>query len=268
MDGALQPETQAQRTRNAYRVAGMPVIDASVDEALSLIWADASTRHSRVFIFTNGYSATLRREEPSYRDAMEDHRCVCLPDGAPVALSGAFAKRARFGRCPGPDLLEAACAKAAGDGSSFFLLGGGPGVAATLAQRLTDRHPGLKIAGTATPPFGEWSARDDASLVFEINAASPSVVWMGVSAPKQELWALRNLEGIGRPVVCVGAAFDFLSESKPRAPHWMRSTGLEWLFRLISEPRRLWRRYLFGNARFILDLIVHGAHREDDTRNQ
>lgn len=247
----------------AYRIAGIPVVDATIEEALGLIWSDVTSGGAHAFVFANAYSSTLRREEPAYAAALEHEGSICLPDGAPLALAGRAAKEGRFARCPGPDLFEAASARAASDKASFFLLGGGPGTAEKLAQQLSQRHQGLRIAGTCTPPFGAWTESDDARLLERIRVAAPSVVWMGVSAPKQEIWAVRNLGSIGVPVVCVGAAFDFLSGNKPRAPHWMRSLGLEWLFRLASEPRRLWKRYLIGNTRFLIDLMRLGARRDD-----
>jgi N-acetylglucosaminyldiphosphoundecaprenol N-acetyl-beta-D-mannosaminyltransferase len=146
---------------------------------------------------------------------------------------------------------------------SFYLLGGGEGVVEALAAGLTTRHPGLRIAGLGTPPFGAWSDEDSADMAAAAAASGADIVWVGVSAPKQEIWAVRWASTIGHPVVCVGAAFDFLSGRKARAPRWMRTAGLEWLFRLASEPRRVWKRYLIGNAVFMVDLVRYwdrGAH--------
>jgi len=159
------------------------------------------------------------------------------------------------GRCPGPDLLERAAARAATDGTTFFLLGGAPDVADDLGAALAKNHPGIRIAGMVTPPFGEWAEDVCRDLVEQVVASGADILWLGVSAPKQEAWALRWHEELGRPVVCAGAAFDFLSGHKTRAPLWMRRAGLEWLFRLGSEPGRMWRRYLVGNAVFLVDLL-------------
>jgi len=238
-------------------VAGLPVIRADVGSALNLLWSDVAGRCPRVYVLVNGHSATLRRQ-PTYAAVLRSEAAVPLPDGVPMTLGAWLTGQGRIGRCPGPDFFEASAERAAGDGTSFFLLGGGPGVADELARALSGRHPGLSIAGTAAPPFGEWADAQSRDLVLAARSSGADIVWLGVSAPKQEVWALRWRKELGRPVVCVGAAFDSLSGRKPRAPAWMRRAGLEWLFRLASEPGRLWKRYLVGNAVFLADLVHYG----------
>jgi N-acetylglucosaminyldiphosphoundecaprenol N-acetyl-beta-D-mannosaminyltransferase len=244
------------RSHQVY-VAGLPVSRAGVVDAIASLWADAYAGVPRVYVLVNAFSATLRRGE-AYQAVLAGADTVPLADGAPLAIGAVLTGQGRVGRCPGPDLLEAAAARAAVDGLSFYLLGGGDGVAERLAARLLSRHPGLQVLGIATPPHGDWTDQAGARLAEDAAASGADIVWVGVSAPKQEMWSARWVHRIGRPIVCVGAAFDFLSGAKPRAPRWMRSAGLEWLFRLASEPRRVWRRYLIGNAVFLLDLIRWG----------
>lgn len=245
-------------TLEHIHVAGLPVVKADVARALDALWDDARACRPRVYALVNGFSATLRRE-PAYRALLLAADTVPLADGTPMTVGALLTGQGRISRCPGADLLEAAAARAAAaDGTSFYLLGGGGGVASELATRLSDRHPGLRIAGHATPPFGDWSDEESARLADAVVASEADIVWLGVSAPKQEIWAARWAPRMGLPVVCVGAAFDFLSGRKPRAPRWMRGIGLEWLFRLLSEPRRVWKRYLVGNAVFVLDLLRWG----------
>ncbi|WID99615.1 WecB/TagA/CpsF family glycosyltransferase [Bosea vestrisii] len=113
-----------------------------------------------------------------------------------------------------------------------------------MRERLTERFPGLAVAGTFSPPFRPASADEDEETVRMINEARPDIVWVGLSTPKQEYWMAGHLGRIDAPVMIgVGAAFDFLAGTKRQAPAWMQKRGLEWLFRLLSEPRRLWRRY-------------------------
>ncbi|MDI6711719.1 MAG: WecB/TagA/CpsF family glycosyltransferase [Anaerosomatales bacterium] len=201
----------------------------------------------------------LRRASRAYARLVADtDRCVTLADGASVAYAARFLGYEHVGRCPGPDLMEEVCASAAERGVPIFLLGGGPGIADALADTLGARHPGLVVAGAATPPFGEWSEETNRALVEAVKQSGARILFMGVSAPKQEIWAYEHLDELGIPIVCVGAAFDFLSGRKPRAPKWMRKIGLEWLFRLITEPRRLWKRYLIGNLVFLWDVIRYG----------
>ncbi len=242
---------------DAVHIAGLPVVDADVEAAIDLIWEDVRRREGRVYALINGYSAKLRRDEPAYASAIEDPRVVPLPDGVPLSIGARLLGLRRVRRCPGPDLMDAACKRASETGLRFYLLGGDEGVAQELERVLTRRYPGICITGSATPPHGEWSAEENMQLAAQVVGSGADVLWLGVSAPKQETWALEQGELLaGIPVVCVGAAFDFLSGRKPRAPRVWRRLGLEWLFRLGTEPRRLWRRYLMGNAVFIRDLCV------------
>ena len=236
----------------------MPVLRSSVPNLVARIWADITTGERRVYISINANSATLRRDYPSYAETLADPRAVCVADGVSITLGGALFGQRKIGRVPGVDVLEQACSKAAKDGTTFFLLGGDPGVAESLRTALERRFEGLQITGIATPPYGEWSAEESARLTSLVRKSDADVVWMGVAAGKQEVWAMRHAEEMGAPVVCVGAAFDFLSGRKHRAPSWMQRAGLEWLHRFASEPSRLWRRYTVGNAVFLADLLRYG----------
>jgi N-acetylglucosaminyldiphosphoundecaprenol N-acetyl-beta-D-mannosaminyltransferase len=237
-----------------HHVAGLAVVSADVESALEWLWADAADHAARVYALVNAYSATLRRQNAAYAALLDEDGVVPLPDGAALSFGARIVRIGQLGRCPGPDLFEAAAERASGDATRFFLLGGGPGVVERLQTALVARHPGLQVAGVATPPYGEWGDAVSEGLCSEIRRVDPDIVWLGVSAPKQEVWATRYAEQIGAPIVCVGAAFDFLSGVKHRAPRWVNSIGMEWLFRLLSEPRRLWKRYLVGNAVFVWDL--------------
>jgi N-acetylglucosaminyldiphosphoundecaprenol N-acetyl-beta-D-mannosaminyltransferase len=237
-------------------VAGAAVARAALDEAAKAVIEDGTLRQRRVYVLFNAHSAKLRRESAEYARLLADaDRVVRLPDGASVTCAARLLGYGDIGRCPGPDLLEAGCALAAQRGVPVFLLGGAEGVAETLAETLAARHRGLVVAGTATPPFGEWSREDNRRLVEAVKSSGARILWLGVSAPKQEIWAYRHVDELGIPIVCVGAAFDFNSGRKARAPMWMRRLGLEWVHRLISEPRRMWKRYLVGNALFVWDVL-------------
>lgn len=224
-----------------------------------MLWADFGTPSPHVFVFVNAHSASLRARDAAYAAALENPHVIGLADGFAIELGSRWTRSGVAQRSPGPDFFEHACARAAQEGGRFFLLGGAPGVAPALARSLQQRYPGLEIAGTATPPFGIWPEAISLELAQQVRSSGADVLWLGVSAPKQETWALAHLGATGVPTVCVGAAFDFLSGAIDRAPAWMRANGLEWLYRLTRDPRRLWRRYIFGNARFLYDLARYGS---------
>lgn len=240
-------------------VAGIPIMRTDQWCASMRACEDALQSRGLVFVLVNAHSAKLRRESPAYARLLADaNRCVNLPDGASVTYAARLLGYGNIGRCPGPDLMEAICGQAAAEKTPIFLLGGGDGVAPALADALQSRHDGLIVAGTATPPFGEWSREENRRLVEAVRSSGARILFMGVSAPKQEIWAYEHLDEIQMPIVCVGAAFDFGTGAKSRAPEWMRRAGLEWIHRLLTEPGRMWKRYLVGNTLFLWDVIRFG----------
>jgi N-acetylglucosaminyldiphosphoundecaprenol N-acetyl-beta-D-mannosaminyltransferase len=150
--------------------------------------------------------------------------------------------------------MERACARAARSGQRFFLYGGrNQGALAQLARSLRLRHPGLRIVGGYAPPFRALSDAEEEAVAAEIERSGADVVWVGIGVPKQEKWMARMRPRLRAPVLIgVGAAFDFHAGLVPQAPARMQRVGLEWLFRLAQEPRRLWRRYLRYNPRFVV----------------
>jgi N-acetylglucosaminyldiphosphoundecaprenol N-acetyl-beta-D-mannosaminyltransferase len=171
---------------------------------------------------------------------------LVTPDGMPLVWLSRLLGKRRTERVYGPDLLRELTAISALRGYRQFYYGGTDGVAEKLKLVLTNAYPGLQVAGTFSPPFRELTREEDDAAVETINAGRPDIVWVGLSTPKQEFWMASHLGRIEAPaMIGVGAAFDFLAGTKHQAPFWMQRNGLEWLFRLCSEPRRLWRRYAY-----------------------
>jgi N-acetylglucosaminyldiphosphoundecaprenol N-acetyl-beta-D-mannosaminyltransferase len=169
---------------------------------------------------------------------------LTVTDGMPLVWFCRLVGRRNAKRVYGPDLLLAACADGVGKGRRHYFYGGAPGVADALVERLRTAYPGLEVAGVHCPPFRQLSQAEEAEVASAINAARPDIVWVGLGAPKQEFWMARFRPLLDAPLlVGVGAAFDFHSGAKPQAPKALQRVGLEWVFRLASEPRRLWPRY-------------------------
>jgi N-acetylglucosaminyldiphosphoundecaprenol N-acetyl-beta-D-mannosaminyltransferase len=183
---------------------------------------------------------------------------LTTPDGMPMVWSARWAGRRDVSRVYGPDLMAVVLARAAERGWSSFFYGGGPGTAQLLAERLTARFPGLRIAGTWTPPVRPLRPDEDAEVVRVINDSGAQLVWVGLSTPKQERWMAEHVERLrANALFGVGAAFDLHAGTVPQAPRWVQHSGLEWAYRLGREPRRLWRRYLRNNPAFVLDILAH-----------
>lgn len=205
------------------------------------------------------YTLMLGYEQPAVRAALNGADWV-TPDGMPVVWALRRLGAAGVGRVYGPDLLLALSAVSAEHGLRQYYLGGGPGVAEALASALGQRFPGLLVAGTASPPFRALSEQEEGDLLERINRVQPDVVWVGLGSPKQDLWMARCRSRLTAPLlVGVGAAFDFFTGGQAQAPRWMQRSGLEWLFRLLTNPRRLWRRYLIYNPKFIYQFARQAA---------
>jgi N-acetylglucosaminyldiphosphoundecaprenol N-acetyl-beta-D-mannosaminyltransferase len=211
------------------------------------------------------YTLMMGHERPDVRAALNGADWV-TPDGMPVVWSLCARGGQGVGRVYGPDLMLALSARSARRGLSQYYLGGAPGVAEALAGRLGQRFPGLVVAGTACPPLRDPGSAEDRTIVDAVNASGAQVVWVGLGSPKQDLWMARHRPQLSAPLlVGVGAAFDFLTGRQAQAPRWAQAGGLEWLFRLAAEPRRLWRRYLVYNPRFTIALALQlaGVRRYD-----
>lgn len=178
---------------------------------------------------------------------------MATPDGMPLVWYLRLRGYPQVGRVYGPDLMLAVCERSLQLGHRHFFYGGTGEVLEDLRQKLQGRYQGLQIAGAYAPPFGALDRSRQEPVLDRINASGASIVWVGIGSPRQERWMAEMLGRIWAPVMIgVGAAFDFLSGHKPQAPRWMQRTGLEWAFRLASEPRRLTGRY----ARYPLFLAL------------
>ncbi len=193
------------------------------------------------------------RRNPTYRSAC-DAASLRLADGMPIVWASRLLGRPLPARVAGSDLLPALCQTAAARGYTVFLLGGAAGVSERAATRLRTRFPRLRIAGLHAPP--ERFTPDDGAAalaaVAAVNAVKPALLFVGLGAPKQELWVHRYWHRLDATVaVCCGAAIDYAAGARIRAPLWMQRAGLEWVWRLAREPGRLWRRYLVQDAAFL-----------------
>ncbi len=220
---------------------------SAVDTAMA--WIDRRERH---YVTLTGVHGVIEaRDDPAFRRTLNGAG-LTLPDGMPLVWLSWLAGRSQVTRVYGPDLTLALSEAMARAGKSAFYYGGVPGVAERLAATLARRFPGLVTAGVYCPPFRALTPAEEADVAARINGSRADVVWVGLSTPKQERWMSLMRDRLDAPVLIgVGAAFDFLSGRVRQAPRWMQRSGLEWLYRLGQEPRRLWRRYLRNNPRFV-----------------
>lgn len=233
----------------SFEVLGQRVDALTLSRARDALAEAVAARAKTYFVFCTVSSVLEARDKPEVKAALDQAGFVTA-DGMPLVWLGRRSGT-ETERVYGPDLMVEVFADERSNLSHFFY-GGAPGVADEMVRCLRDRFPHLKIAGVLSPESvsGREVVAEDVSV---INASGADVVWVGLGHPKQELWMHTHRDQLEAPVLAgVGAAFDFLSGRKKEAPIWMRRSGLQWLHRLSSDPRRLWRRYLVGNPRFLM----------------
>ena len=250
-ESPLPPLRRMPHQPDRVNVLGVGVSAISTKEALAVI-DDAIAAGERSYVCVTGVHGVMEScEDPDLRLIHNRARLV-TPDGMPMVWIAWLRGLRHVERVYGPDLMLACCRESVPKRYRHFLYGGAPGVAERLEARLLERIPGLIVAGTLTPPFRDLSEIEEQQMLERVAAARPDIVWVGLSTPKQERWMARYVDRLGVPVLIgVGAAFDFHAGLKKQAPRWVQRSGFEWLFRLSAEPRRLWRRYLFNNPRFV-----------------
>lgn len=234
------------------RIGCLAFSTASPDEAVEKILelAERPEFGTPVF-FANAYTIALAESDPSYRTLL-CRNVFTYADGRPISWLSALARQSPAVRqVRGPAMFEAVFAAGQARGIRHFLLGSTPDVLDKLESNLLKRYPKAKIVGKLAPPFSSPSPVELATRDLEIRNSGAQVVWVGLGTPKQDFEAARIASSTSVIALAVGAAFDFSAGVKPEAPVWMSRMGFEWIFRLASEPRRLWRRYFFGNLAFL-----------------
>ena len=200
--------------------------------------------------FVNAFSMTESTRNPAFKATLQAG--TALPDGMPLVWIGRrLGIHSLTHRAYGPDVMRQCLDLGRGASVSHFLFGTDDETLQQLRQAIESSWPGAKIVGSLAPSFGEFSDADVATYAPTIKGSGADLVWVGLSSPRQDLLASRLTEHTDQTLLCVGAAFDFIAGTKNTSPAWMRRIGMEWLFRFISEPRRLWRRYILGNPQFV-----------------
>jgi N-acetylglucosaminyldiphosphoundecaprenol N-acetyl-beta-D-mannosaminyltransferase len=235
----------------ALRTCGVRVDPLTMDAAVARICRAAAVPSPQATHLVNAYTLSLAVRDPAFRDLL-DRGDLNLPDGTPLVWFGRRAGLEGFTkRIYGPDLTVAVCDEGRRHGVRHYLYGASSEVVEAFAAHLRARFPDIEIVGIESPPFRALEPGEQDALVARIRATDANLVWVGLGTPKQDAFVDAFRDRIGVPLLAVGAAFDFLAGEKKMAPRWMQDRGLEWLYRLLSEPRRLWKRYLVGNLVFL-----------------
>ena len=237
-------------------VLGVGISAINMEEAL-LRSEQLLYQQRKGYICVTGVHGIMEaRRDPALRDIL-NRAYLCTPDGMPTVWVGRLQGHRAMSRVYGPDFMLEMCRRSVQHSFRHFLYGGGPGVAERLQRGLERKAPGTRIVGTFTPPFRQLTANEEEQLIAAVGEAKADIVWVGLSTPKQELFMARMIDRLDTHLmVGVGAAFDIHAGLLADAPTWMKVCGLQWLHRLILEPRRLWRRYLTNNPLFLLSIVL------------
>ena len=241
--------------RRICTINGAPIDILSWDEALNKLHGWASNFNSRYVCICNVHSVVTTTQDSAFNTVISNAD-LATPDGAPVAWLMKRLGHTNQQRINGPDVMWKYCEQAQYRDESLFFYGSSKKTLALLQDKLLMAFPTLKIAGAISPPFRKLTSEEDAAIIDEINASGAGTVWVSLGCPKQEFWMAEHRGKINAVMIGVGAAFDYHAGTLKRAPLWMQHHGLEWFYRLISEPRRLWKRYLVTNTLFILFAVL------------
>jgi N-acetylglucosaminyldiphosphoundecaprenol N-acetyl-beta-D-mannosaminyltransferase len=218
----------------------------------------------RLVTFANVHMVVEARLKPQFGAILHQTDLNC-PDGIPLTWVGTALYGDNVEQVSGPDFMSSLCKKTVAQGYRHFFYGGHEGVANKAANELVRRFPGIRIAGVYSPPFRQLTEAEDQDICQQINESGADIVWVGLGCPKQEKWIVEHRDLLNAKVIlAVGQAFDIVAGVRPRAPKLLRRLGMEWAYRLVQEPRRLWKRYLFTNALFavwMLQRLVRGEIR-------
>jgi N-acetylglucosaminyldiphosphoundecaprenol N-acetyl-beta-D-mannosaminyltransferase len=253
----LHGATSSSRLPKKHDVFGVGVSATCYSEAADLIMQAARERKPMLVDHMPVHGLIEASQDPFLKDKINRFDIVA-PDGQPVRWAlNHFYRAGLHDRVYGPDLMLRLCARAEKEQVGIYLYGSQPQVLERLSATLVQRFPRLRIVGQESPPFRPLTEHEDRETISRINSSGAGLIFLGLGCPKQEHFAYDHRESIQGVQLCVGAAFDFHAGSKKMAPAWMQRNGLEWAFRLMTEPRRLWRRYVRTNSLFLIKCIRH-----------
>ncbi|WP_373096453.1 WecB/TagA/CpsF family glycosyltransferase [Zhongshania sp.] len=249
--GMLYGNTKDLRNTPTFKVFGVEINNVTMNDALATIADSITKRAQKTVFFANAHTLNLAYENANFRELLNKVDYL-LPDGSGIEVACRHAGIRRKGNINGTDMLPLLCEQLAASGKSIYMLGGEEGIAKSAMANMKKRYPALRVAGTKNGFFDKNSCAD---VVADINQSQADIVLVGMGQPLQEQWVAEYRDQLETPVVmAVGGLFDFYAEKVSRAPLWLRELGMEWTWRLIQEPGRMWKRYIIGNPLFLIRL--------------
>ncbi|MDD6072605.1 MAG: WecB/TagA/CpsF family glycosyltransferase [Clostridiales bacterium] len=241
-------------------ILGVHIAVTTMQEMVDFLCDNEEELRGKYVCVSNVHTTVTAYEDKVYRK-VQNNAIVAIPDGKPLELACKRCGYKQARRVAGPDLMLEIFAASEKKGYSHFFYGSTDETLECLKKNLLEKYPKLKIAGMYSPPFTKQSEEDDAEDIARINGAKPDFVWVGLGAPKQEIWMYEHRDKINAVMLGVGAGFDYHAGKIKRAPKWAQELCLEWLFRLIQDPKRLWKRYVSTNLKYLRLIAAHKPSR-------
>lgn len=252
------------------RILGVNVAVTNMDDVVNLITSHLEEMRGKFICLSNVHTTVMAYEREEYRK-VQNAAFIALPDGSPLAFVQRLRGYKEAEQVSGPDLMPALWKATENTEVSHYFYGSSEETIAALRKNLKEKYPNLKIAGMEAPPFRPLTKEEDEEAVRRINESGASILWVGLGAPKQEEWMYAHRDKVNCLMFGVGAGFDFHAGTVKRAPEWMRKHYLEWLYRLTQDPKRLWKRYVKTNGKFVFlsvkDAFVWEKYVEKDKKN-
>jgi len=236
-------------------ILGVNVAVTDTAKTIDLINQNLQVIRGHYICVSNVHTTVMSYENKNYLN-IQNNAIMVLPDGKPLSVVERLRGYRNARKVSGPDLLPAILKLSEMRGYTHYFYGSRSETLQSLQANLKKKYPDLKIVGMMSPPFRQLSEKEETDIVKTINEAHPDFLWVGLGAPKQEIWMAEHENIIDSLMIGVGAAFDFHAGSVQRAPFWMQKCGLEWFYRLLQDPKRLWKRYLTTNVKFLWYILI------------
>lgn len=241
---------------SSVNILGVKVHATSMDRAVTRL-QNAIANGEKGYVCVTGVQGVMEAQMDSNLKRIINHALLTIPDGRPTVWVGWLRGLLHMRQVTGPTMMLRICALSTEKGYKHFFYGGNDGVADQLKAALTERYPGLNVVGTYTPPFRALTAEEESDLIRKVSELKPDFFWVGLSTPKQERFMDEYISKLDAKVMLgVGAAFDMHTGRIKDAPYWMKFTGLQWMHRIYQDPKRLWKRYLVNNPKFVYQIAL------------
>jgi N-acetylglucosaminyldiphosphoundecaprenol N-acetyl-beta-D-mannosaminyltransferase len=236
---------------DCFKLFGVKVNVVNMKDTVNYIISNLDELKGKYICVSNVHTTMMSYENNHYRN-IQNSSVLSLPDGKPLAILGKLKGFKKIERVVGPELMDEIFKKSEYDGITHYFYGSTEETLAKLRKKLNERYPKLNVVGMYSPPFRPITPEEDKLIVDNINNCNPNVIWVGLGAPKQEIWMHEHLGKITALMIGVGAGFNYHADEIKRAPKLFQSLSLEWLYRLFQDPKRLWKRYFYYNTKFLI----------------